>query len=116
MMMTLDPNEEVCSKIADFGTSRECLLPISGRFVDNPVWLAPEILTNSEYNFSADTYAFGVMMWESMTRKDYCGDLAFMSDIEDWIISGSRPPIPNERQGCPIPFQNIIQHCWVRFH
>lgn len=113
MMMTTDTSAPVCSKIADFGTSRFCTLPICGRFVDNPVWLAPEVLTNSEYDYTADTYAFGVMLWETITRKDYCGDLSFMSDIEDRIIKGLRPEIPSERRGCPTSYTNIIEACWV---
>lgn len=115
MMLSLDPGSPLCSKIADFGTSRLCNFPITGRFVQNPVWLAPEIFTNSEYTYTADTYAFGVMLWEMITRKAYLGDFAFMSEIEDRIMNGYRPEVPCEKQGCPIPYAEVIQHCWVFF-
>jgi serine/threonine protein kinase len=90
MMLSLDPSDPSCSKIADFGTSCLCTLPLSGRLVDNPVWLAPEILANSEFTFTVDTYAYGVMLWEMITREDYLGDSAFMSEIEDKVSRRGR--------------------------
>lgn len=116
MMVSLDPNDPYCAKIADFGTMRFCRqnLPITGRFVDNPVWLAPEIFMNLEYTYTVDTYAFGVILWETITRRSYCGNLTFMSDIEDKILNGYRPIIPGVSRGCPTIFADIIENCWVR--
>jgi len=47
--------------IADSGTTKSYHpdLPLAGRNVDNPVWLAPEVLANLPYGPKVDTYAFG---------------------------------------------------------
>eukprot|EP01089_Gocevia_fonbrunei_P003420 TRINITY_DN13381_c0_g1_i1.p1 TRINITY_DN13381_c0_g1~~TRINITY_DN13381_c0_g1_i1.p1 ORF type:complete len:113 (+),score=24.46 TRINITY_DN13381_c0_g1_i1:81-419(+) len=39
----------IIAKIADFGLSRSVATTIGGRGVDNPVWLAPEVMKNEEY-------------------------------------------------------------------
>lgn len=69
--------------------------PVTGRFVDNPVWLAPEVLQGQPYGVKVDTYAFGVMCWELLTRDSFFGEISFMSDMEDKIINVERPPIPS---------------------
>jgi len=35
----------------------------------NPVWLAPEIMENKEYDSSADIYSLGIVLWEIATRS-----------------------------------------------
>ncbi len=37
------------AKVADFGTARNLAPTIAGRTVDNPIWLAPEVMRNEEY-------------------------------------------------------------------
>lgn len=50
-----------CVKLTDFGTAIVYTegMSLLERSVDNPVWLAPEILNNQAYGLKADTYAFG---------------------------------------------------------
>jgi len=37
--------------------------------VENPVWLAPEVIENKPYTEKADVYSLGVIMWEIVTRQ-----------------------------------------------
>jgi len=57
-----------------------------------------------------DTYSFGVICWEIATREVFFGDSEWLSDIEDWIVVGKRPLIPNQR--CPVLFKEVIEQCW----
>eukprot|EP01051_Picozoa_sp_SAG22_P004549 SAG22_NODE_246_length_13948_cov_12.055744_13_plen_93_part_00 len=34
-----------------------------------PAWMAPEVLRGNPYTKSADTYSFGVILWELASRK-----------------------------------------------
>lgn len=43
--------------------------PITTRFVDNPIWLAPEVLTIDPYDERVDIYAYGVILWEILSRE-----------------------------------------------
>ena len=73
------------------------------------IWLAPEILELKLYDQQVDTYAFGVVIWEILARKDFFGDVAFMSDLRDLIVTGNRPEVPQ----CPAEFKAVIEQCWV---
>ncbi len=53
------------------------------------MWLAPEILMNQPYNWMVDTYAFGIICWELITREKVFGDDVYMSEVEDKIKRGT---------------------------
>lgn len=112
LINSFDP-KDVNIKIADFGTSRVLRAPIKGRYVDNPTWLAPEILLNYTYGEKVDTYAYGVILYELIARKLFFEDFAFLSDIEAAVIKGSRPPLPSIQHGCPALFASLIEECWA---
>jgi len=103
--------DRTVAKVADFGLSRalEFAPQISGKVVDNPIWLPPEILEKKSYDEKVDVYAFGVIMWEIATGKDFFGEISFMAELEKMIIRGDRPPIPPET---PEVFQALIVDCW----
>jgi len=108
LLISLNPKDLVCAKISDFGTCTFMSSPISKRFVDNPVWLAPEIIEQKLYTDSVDTYAFGVITWELLTRESFFSDCWF-SDMEEWITLGKRPEIPKR---CPLGLRKVIESCW----
>jgi len=98
-------------KIIDFGTSVE-LLPgefIEGRVVDNPMWLAPEIVTRKPYTEAVDTYAYGMVLWELAARDTPFSETSFMQDVADAVERGDRPAIPHfvSRN-----FSKVIKKCW----
>jgi len=50
MMRSLDLANLPLCQLIDFGTARKMTEPVTVRLVDNPVWLAPEILESRPYN------------------------------------------------------------------
>ena len=42
----MDGEGRIMAKVADFGTARSLAPTIAGRTVDNPIWLAPEVMRN----------------------------------------------------------------------
>jgi serine/threonine protein kinase len=108
-----DGEKKMVAKISDFGLCRQTQLvqQLQGASVDNPTWLAPEVLRNEPYNASADMYSMGVIMWELLTRKDFGGDVQFTHMLADDIVSGKRPTVPE----CPALFEDygmLLQQCW----
>ena len=88
--------------------------PITERLVFNPIWLAPEAMKpNPSYNHLVDTYAFGVILWELIVRKKFFGELGWTSTVEDRVINGHRPTIPDET--APSEYIELIKRCWVSF-
>lgn len=55
-------------KIADFGLSR-FRVEYTMTFCGSPKWTAPEVLNGESYGTAADSWSFGVVLWEMATRK-----------------------------------------------
>lgn len=98
-------------KIADFGTSRKIKTMIRGKFVENPLWLAPEVLMNKPYCLSVDTYAFGIICWEMLTREKVFGVEVYMSEVESKIIRGIRPALPTQTSKL---MTDLVTQCWTQ--
>jgi serine/threonine protein kinase len=114
VLLTQDPSnikpDSVVAKISDLGLT----LPaksLRGRRVDNPLWLAPEVLTNQEFSNAADVYALGVVLYELFTGLDFFGECKFNYQIEERVAAGERPPIPSSVNG---KVRRIIESCWAQ--
>jgi serine/threonine protein kinase len=81
--------------------------------VDQPYWLAPEVIMRQPYTEKADIYAFGIILWEMINRKHHPFDEfpfgAFMARLEDAIVGGARPTIPADT---PPQYKKLISDCW----
>lgn len=72
-------------------------------------WLAPEILLDGRISKAADTYAFGITLWEM-----YTGGRAF-EGVPRALLGHQitreqlRPRFP---VGTPPGFQNLVERCW----
>ena len=80
-------NMAVIAKITDFGLSSQCNLPYSSRIVDNPLWLAPEIMDGSSYTKKVDVYSFGIILYELISCKipfsEY--NISFTTKLEEMV-------------------------------
>lgn len=78
--------------IIDFGTSTELYTPTtSTRVVDQPIWLAPEVVAGLPYWEASDVYSYGMVLWELVARAHPFGEFTFsswMAVIEDQVMRG----------------------------
>lgn len=72
--------------------------------------VAPEILEGKPFNQSVDIYAYGIILWELLTREDYCANFNYVIDIINHISSGHRENIP---AFSPPLYTMLITMCWV---
>ena len=63
-------DENGSAKVCDFGLSHvmEDAAVESGSSMGSPQWTAPEILRGQSYDQKADTYSYGVLLYEVMSR------------------------------------------------
>jgi serine/threonine protein kinase len=126
---------QVITKIADFGLSSQCSLPYAVRVVDNPLWLAPEILQDKPYTKKSDVYSFAIIFNELFTCQTPFDEYTytFLSQLEErvsfifYFISyifddvsnfflikicteNLRPTIPD---CCPESCEELIMQCWA---
>ncbi|KAL6057002.1 Myotubularin-like phosphatase domain [Balamuthia mandrillaris] len=98
----------IVAKVADFGTSRSLAPTIAGRTVDNPIWLAPEVMNNEEYTEKADCYSYGIVLYEIFTRKFPFGKKTRVQ-IELAVVDGERPEFPHD---CPAQYLQLATSLW----
>ncbi|XP_051000390.1 tyrosine-protein kinase receptor TYRO3 [Acomys russatus] len=105
--------EDMTVCVADFGLSRKIY---SGDYYRQgcasklPVkWLALESLADNLYTVHSDVWAFGVTMWEIMTRGQtpYAG--IENAEIYNYLIGGSRLKQPPE---CLEEVYDLMYQCW----
>ncbi|EGC33072.1 roco8, ROCO family protein [Dictyostelium purpureum] len=113
ILLATDPNDpsNIIAKLSDFGLSRTVVQSFVSKVVDNPTWLAPEVLKGFEYNEKGDIYSYGMILWElyhmELPFEEF--DFKFMSTLEDNILSGLRPSI---NQNCNRMYASLITKCW----
>jgi serine/threonine protein kinase len=66
--------EEERVKLCDFGLSRSKENLEKGAFtmtksIGSPLWMAPEITRGERYNFKADIFSFGILIWEMFFER-----------------------------------------------
>lgn len=84
-----------------------------GRVVDNPVWLAPEVMMGKDYGPPADVYSYAIVLWEIVSGQEPFAEFNYQlsSMLEDQILLGLRPTIPVK---CPETYASVIRRCWHR--
>uniref|UniRef100_A0A3Q3DPF8 Tyrosine-protein kinase receptor TYRO3 n=1 Tax=Hippocampus comes TaxID=109280 RepID=A0A3Q3DPF8_HIPCM len=107
----LDENMAVC--VADFGLSKKIY---SGDYYRQgsvsklPVkWIALESLADNVYTTQSDVWAFGVTMWEVMTRGQTPYPGVENSEIYEYLIRGERLKKPAE---CRQDIYDVMHSCW----
>ncbi|NWU98975.1 ROS1 kinase, partial [Upupa epops] len=102
-------------KIGDFGLARdiykndyyrkrgEGLLPVR--------WMAPESLIDGVFTNRSDVWAFGVLVWETLTlgQQPYPGFTN--TEVLHHVQSGGRLQPPNN---CPDDLRNLMTGCWAQ--
>eukprot|EP00007_Cunea_sp_BSH-02190019_P005553 CAMPEP_0174232408 /NCGR_PEP_ID=MMETSP0417-20130205/2700_1 /TAXON_ID=242541 /ORGANISM="Mayorella sp, Strain BSH-02190019" /LENGTH=2427 /DNA_ID=CAMNT_0015310457 /DNA_START=88 /DNA_END=7371 /DNA_ORIENTATION=+ len=110
LLASVSPHAPVVAKVTDFGVSQILAPTTVGRAVACPVWLAPEVIKNEEYSEKADVYSFGVMLWELLSRREFFGEIEFLSELQEAILDGKRPALPED---CLPSFANLVRACWA---
>jgi len=111
LIFSADPDSSLV-KIADFGSACLAPLPVNGRVVFNPRWLAPEILRGGYYWLPSDVFSLGIILWELLTRQSPYDEFeeAIEVVLEEMIVYGARPTIP---RGCHRELVGVMQACWA---
>ncbi|XP_047467328.1 tyrosine-protein kinase receptor TYRO3 [Mugil cephalus] len=107
----LDQNMCVC--VADFGLSKKIY---SGDYYRQgsvsklPVkWIALESLADNVYTTHSDVWAFGVTMWEIMTRAQTPYPGLENSEIYEFLMRGQRLKRPGH---CREDIYELMHSCW----
>ena len=98
------------AKIADFGLS--VTDTGGGEFTGETGtyrWMAPEIIRHEKYSINSDTYSFGVILWQLVTRSAKPFHDLQPVQTAFAVASGDRPEIPVY---VPEFIARCIKACW----
>ncbi|XP_076022117.1 tyrosine-protein kinase receptor TYRO3 [Genypterus blacodes] len=106
-------NEKMTVCVADFGLSKKIYSGDyyrQGSMSKLPVkWIALESLADNLYTTQSDVWAFGVTMWEIMTRGQTPYPGVENTEIYEYLIKGERLKKPPD---CRDDIYEIMHSCW----
>jgi len=104
-------NSMLQAKVTDFGLSTVYSTKTAERQVDNPLWLAPEIIKGEIASEKADVYSFAIILWEISSHKSPYSEYSwtFGHELEEQIGDGLRPTF---LEGTPLLYKKLVEKCW----
>lgn len=97
-------------KVADFGLTRFISEKKAMTQVGTPMWMAPEIIMGKKYTEKADVYAFGIILWEILTRLEPYEDKEPMQIVVEVVNNDLRPTIPEQFKDASLV--SLMKDCW----
>ncbi|XP_062383786.1 protein kinase Npk [Sardina pilchardus] len=97
-------------KICDFGASKFLSHTTHMSLVGTFPWMAPEVIQSLPVSETCDTYSYGVVLWEMLTREvPFKG---FEGLQVAWLVveKHERPTVPSS---CPASFAELMRKCWL---
>ncbi|KAK3610517.1 hypothetical protein CHS0354_008946 [Potamilus streckersoni] len=73
-------------------------------------WLAPESIDNLEFTSRSDSWSYGVLLWELLTRGVTPYPDVDNGDLRNYLEGGKRLKKPRE---CPENIYQLMLQCWV---
>ncbi|KAL2081594.1 hypothetical protein ACEWY4_023447 [Coilia grayii] len=97
-------------KICDFGASKFLSHTTHMSLVGTFPWMAPEVIQSLPVSETCDTYSYGVVLWEMLTREIPFKGLEGLQVA--WLVveKNERLTIPSS---CPASFAGLMRSCWA---
>ncbi|CAG9320725.1 unnamed protein product [Blepharisma stoltei] len=107
------PTDSILVKVGDFGLSKECRAEglMTGK-LGTCHWMAPEVLSQSDYSYKADVYSYAIVMYEVITREVPYSGLTH-NDIKEKVLNQhARPDMEHIPPSCPKELKRLMSLCW----
>lgn len=97
-------------RICDFGHAAMRTFPRPHHRCGTPHWAAPEVLRSEALGPAADTYAFGVVLWEMLVQQLPHKGLSFAQVLASVGWAGYTPDLES-LPDIPVELKMLVRHC-----
>ena len=99
-------------KICDFGLAKMKIeTETLTRGVGSPFAMAPEVFTSSRYDKPVDWYAFGVLVWQLVTKKHPYKGMKYAEVVNHVVRDNKRLEIPDDTHDL---VKGLMKRCWEK--
>ena len=103
---------ENIAKVANVGVSKEAKA-IKGTRTETLIYLAPEVIKSPLYDYKANIYCLGIMLWEMWYGKRPNFDVdKNLPECFEKGVEGVRPTHIQGLKKPPAGLNDLMQHCW----
>lgn len=102
-------DENWTAKVCDFGLTKVKQTAWVQTRCGTPHYMSPQVLLRENYDEKADVFAYGIILWEILTRQQPYAKMPAMEVARRVVQTGMRPPIPPKT----VPaFERLMSACW----
>ncbi|XP_068729115.1 uncharacterized protein [Montipora capricornis] len=102
--------------VTDVGLSKHAI-DITGTLAGTPLYIAPEVFKSEIYEFSADIYSLGIMLWEMWYGQQAFADVMLrfktLKDFFNHVNNGFRPAHNGTCSHPPSTWEELMKKCWA---
>jgi len=102
------------AKVCDFGLAHLKLgADVRTERQGSPLWTSPEVLKGDARDEKADTYSYGMLLYELLTRQLPYGGYAAAQVVMGVITNLlARPELPSDALHYPPAIAELMRECW----
>ncbi|XP_067035313.1 uncharacterized protein [Acropora muricata] len=102
-------------KVTDVGVSKHAV-DVTGTLAGTPVYIAPEVFRSEIYEFSADIYSLGIILWEMWYGQPPFTNIKFknLTEFGNLVNEGRRPGHDNDNKCKQLhpSWEALLAMCW----
>ncbi|CAI2363508.1 unnamed protein product [Moneuplotes crassus] len=105
-------SSHICTKITDFGLSRETSNDMMTENTGTFHWMAPEVMEGKKYTYKADVFSYAICLYEIIARRTPYPQMTGAQIVQSVVNLQERPDMSAIPADCPPALKSLMIKCW----